>query len=67
MTDAGVNPASTLEYAKRLQELGINYELHIYPVGPHGLGLANKDSRLNPQVQSWTELLRKFLSLHGFL
>jgi acetyl esterase/lipase len=67
MTDEGVNPASTLEYAKRLQELGINYELHIYPVGPHGLGLANKDSRLNPQVQSWTDLLRKFLSLHGFL
>ena len=67
MTDAGVDPTSTLEYAKRLQELDINYELHIYPVGRHGLGLADKDDRLLPHVQSWTKLLSEFLKLHGFL
>lgn len=67
MTDEGVNPASTLEYAKRLQELSVNYELHIYPTGRHGLGLANKDDRLLPHVQSWSELLTKFLELHKFI
>ena len=67
MTDAGVNPASTLEYAKRLQELSINYELHIYPVGRHGLGLADKGDRLLPHVQSWAELLKNFLRLHEFI
>lgn len=67
MTDAGVDPASTLEYAKRLQELGINYELHIYPVGPHGLGLADKENRLLPHVQSWTDMLKAFLALHKFI
>ena len=67
MTDAGVNPASTLEYAKRLQELSINYELHIYPVGRHGLGLADKGDRLLPHVQSWAELLKNFLKLHEFI
>ena len=67
MTDEGVNPASTLEYAKRLQELSINYELHIYPIGRHGLGLADKGDRLLPYIQGWAELLTKFLSLHNFI
>lgn len=67
MTDAGVDPSSTLEYAKRLQQLGINYELHIYPVGPHGLGLADKENRLLPHVQSWTDMLKAFLAVHKFI
>ena len=67
MTDAGVDPTSTLEYAKRLQELGVNYELHIYPIGAHGLGLADKDDRLLPHVQSWAGLLKNFLKLHDFV
>lgn len=65
--DKAVNPSSTLKYAIRLQELGVPYELHIFPYGPHGLALADKDSRLMPHVQSWAELLRKFFVLHGFL
>lgn len=65
--DGGVKASSTLKYALRLQELSVPYELHIFPYGPHGLGLADKDSRLNPHVQSWTELLAKFLRLHNFI
>ena len=60
-------PKAILEYAKRLQELSVNYELHIYPTGRHGLGLADKDDRLLPHVQSWSELLTKFLELHKFI
>lgn len=57
--DGAVNVINTLEYAKRLKQVGVNAEVHIYPHGRHGLGLANG----NPYVHTWTQHLLDWLNL----
>ena len=58
--DELVNVQNTLEYATRLRQVGVCAEVHIYPYGKHGLGLANEDSRNEPHVAQWGEALIKF-------
>ena len=57
--DNVVNSINTLEYAKRLRQVGVNAEVHIYPHGRHGLGLA-QDA---PYVHTWTQHLLDWLAL----
>ncbi len=38
--DAGVPVENALLYASALAEAGVSFALHVYPDGPHGLGLA---------------------------
>ncbi len=64
--DRDVYVGSSLDYAKRLRELDIPTEMHIYPFGKHGLGLANAESRYAPHVQSWAQLLVAWLRLFGY-
>lgn len=69
-TDDIVDVNNTFRYAERLHELGVQMEMHIYPVGTHGVGLAkvNKNpDRVVPYLQRWPEELRRYLSLYGFL
>lgn len=54
---------NSLRYAERLGEYGVPYELHVFPDGRHGLGLAEE----NPHVAVWSELLRKWLTQQGWL
>lgn len=56
-TDAGVPAQNSMLYAMALAEHLIPYELHIYPVGGHGLGLAEKE----PYVHQWSAALEKWL------
>ena len=56
-TDATVSVSSTLRYAARLHEVGTRTELHVYPEGGHGLGLALKF----PSVNRWTRELLSWL------
>ncbi len=80
-SDLGVNVCNTYRYAARLKELGIPVEMHVYPVGGHGLGLADrtdpflgmhpeflKNGRIDatPHVKSWAPLLVSWLKLFGF-
>ncbi len=67
-SDGGVDVNNSLRYATRLHELGIPYEMHIYPIGVHGLGLANttEHNRLVPYVQDWAMHLEKWLRLNGW-
>ena len=58
--DAGVNVINSLEYAKRLRTLNVPVEMHIYPYGRHGLGLAPQD----PHVAQWSEQLLRWLQLN---
>lgn len=58
-TDGAVPVENTLMFVCALQKCGINYELHIYPEGGHGLSLGN-DVTLSghgyenvPAVQNW--------------
>lgn len=57
--DDRVNSINSLEYAKRLRQVGVNAEVHIYPHGRHGLGLAND----TPYVHTWTQHLLDWLAL----
>ncbi|MFA9389615.1 MAG: alpha/beta hydrolase [Prolixibacteraceae bacterium] len=45
--DKGVSPNNSIVYFQALQKLGIKCELHIYPEGGHGFGLAIKDEHLS--------------------
>ena len=64
--DETVNVCTSYRYASRLRELRIPTEMHIFPFGEHGLGLANDLERANPHVRVWGELLIDWLRLFGF-
>ncbi len=73
-SDETVDVCNTYRYAERLKKLDVPVEMHIYPVGPHGIGLATEDtpnrpdgaSSFVPHVQTWSALLIKWLCLYGF-
>ena len=54
-------------YASALAEQGIAHELHVYPYGGHGLGLASvADSRRKPHVAQWRPACERWLLQEGF-
>ena len=57
--DEAVPVTNTLLYAQRLRQVGVNAEVHIYPHGRHGLGLA---TGISP-VENWTKELLQWLTL----
>jgi dipeptidyl aminopeptidase/acylaminoacyl peptidase len=66
--DKSVDINNSFRYAARLHELDISMEMHIYPVGGHGLGLANSvEGRIVPYVQSWSEHLIKWLEFNEYI
>ncbi|MFP3126657.1 alpha/beta hydrolase [Ectobacillus funiculus] len=60
--DASVPVENSLLYAASLSELKVPYEMHIFPHGRHGLGLAAD----NPTVEKWTELCANWLAQQKF-
>ncbi len=65
--DSCVDVKNTYRYVTRLRELLVPAELHIFPYGAHGLGLANNPEHPNPHVMPWSELMTEWLRLYGFL
>jgi acetyl esterase/lipase len=61
--DASVPAAHSLLFAQALGAAGVPYELHIFPQGAHGLGLA--EGRGAPA--QWTQLCATWLRGLGFL
>ncbi len=57
-----VNVINSLEYAEKLKRINTDTELHVFPHGPHGLGLAQN----NEYVSEWTKLLMRWLTLNDF-
>ena len=55
--DADVSCENSILYAHRLQKMGVNVTLHLYPHGRHGLGLAPDI----PQVGNWSQELLQWL------
>lgn len=49
--DAVVNVKNSLVFGERLRDCGIPFEMHIYPSGRHGLGLASDRS----DIRSWAD------------
>jgi acetyl esterase/lipase len=50
--DAGVNVKNSLAFGESLRDHGIKFEMHIFPHGPHGIGLAND----YPDATQWKNL-----------
>jgi acetyl esterase/lipase len=57
--DAGVSMNNSLLYAKCLRDHGVSTEVHIYPKGGHGLGLAEN----LPHTRNWSRELLEWLFL----
>ena len=62
-TDPAVSVKNSLLYAEALVREKIPVEMHIYPIGPHGLGLAKERE---PYVSSWGGLLLRWLELRNW-
>ncbi len=50
--DGSVNVKNSLVFGEKLRDLGIPFEMHIFPYGRHGLGLAPE----LPDVSKWADL-----------
>lgn len=61
--DSSVRVENSLLFAMALKKHNVPFELHIFPHGRHGLGLA-KDT---PHVGAWTKLCEKWLESIGFI
>lgn len=57
--DQTVNVNNSLLYAQRLRDVGVNTEVHIYPYGQHGLGLAADF----PRACNWTREFLEWLEM----
>ena len=64
--DEAVDVHNSLEYASALKTYGISTEMHIFPHGPHGLGLAGNDTPLENHVRQWSDLLIKWIKYMGW-
>lgn len=58
--DQGVNPENSLRLASALMAKNIPCELHVFPYGPHGIGLGYDV----PLADKWTDLLIRWLRYH---
>jgi len=62
VADAGVPVENSLLFAQALRRHGIPFEMHLYPEGRHGLGLAPED----PHIATWMELCCQWLMGMGW-
>ena len=60
--DQAVPVENSLNLALALSAQGVPYEMHIFPQGRHGLGLAEEYE----DVKQWTALLQKWLVLRNY-
>ena len=60
--DQAVPVENSLNLALALSAQGVPYEMHIFPQGQHGLGLAEEFE----DVKQWTALLQKWLVLRNY-
>ena len=60
--DQGVPVENSLKFALAMKEKKVPFEVHIYPDGLHGLGLAPSD----PHVATWAPLCAEWLIKQGW-
>ncbi len=73
--DGLVPVMNSLLLAQKLNENGVDFELHVFETGDHGLGLATREtacynedcSQINEDVAKWVPLADKFLKRKGFI
>lgn len=63
---------NSLFYARALRDHNVPFELHIYPVGPHGLSVVSDQVYVNPlddkvkRAGKWVEDMKSWLKMMGF-
>lgn len=62
--DKSVDVCNSYRYVARLKELGVPVEMHIFPYGRHGLGLAPGEE--HDHLRKWADLMLDWLKLIGF-
>lgn len=65
--DDTVDVMNSIDYAKMLKLQGVNVELHLFPKGGHGVGLAQKDDKDSKHISVWSDLLLRWLKYIDFL
>lgn len=60
--DGSVPVENSLLFAQALRDHGVPFELHVYPHGAHGLGLAEG----LPHIATWSSLAAEWLAELGF-
>lgn len=65
--DEAVPVENSLRYATALSRKGVQFELHVFPFGRHGLALCLEDNPINKQVGQWKGLLINWLRLNDWL
>lgn len=61
--DAAVPVENSILYASELSKVQVPFEMHIYPIGHHGLGLSPELAH----VAQWSASCQKWLELIGFI
>lgn len=61
--DNVVNVKNSLLYGARLRDMNVPFEMHIFPHGNHGLGIAED----NKYINRWTDFLIKWFENIGFI
>lgn len=61
--DSGVPVENSLAFYAACRKAGVPAELHVYQIGPHGVGLAPAD----PAVHGWKDRLADWLRANAFL
>ena len=64
--DEAVNVINSLDYARSLRFCKVPVEMHIFPHGYHGLGLAEGDDKVNRHVAQWNNMLLTWLQYINF-
>ena len=62
------DPRHSMALGSALQQAGVEFEMHLFPQGVHGLGLADGENDLGmkiPHVARWAELCAEWLEEHG--
>lgn len=49
-----VNVKNSLTFAEGLRDCNVPFEMHIFPLGPHGLGIPSKEKY--PDIYKWADL-----------
>jgi acetyl esterase/lipase len=63
MDDARISPQNSVLFATALRNKSISAEIHLFPHGEHGAGLAQGI----PGEQEWPEMYHRWLKAQGFL
>jgi acetyl esterase/lipase len=64
--DQTVNSLSSTAYYDALKRAGVQVELHIFELGPHGTGMGQNLKGL-PELEVWPILLQHWMQQHGWM